>query len=108
MAKKSKKRKNDIRDLNRPIIFICNDSYARALRPLKELCLDIKISEAEPDRLIRRLRHICRQESVKIEDSILKGIAKESKNDVRSSINSLQFIASMQKNLDSIDMQKVS
>lgn len=43
-------------DLQRPIIFICNDLYTKALRPLKEISLQVKIAESDPRRLIQRLR----------------------------------------------------
>ena len=37
---KSKKKKNsDVREIKRPIIFICNNLYSKALRPLKEIAL---------------------------------------------------------------------
>lgn len=63
ISKRSKKAKKDdgIRELRRPIIFICNDPYAKALRPLKEIALEIKINEANGERLLKRLRQICKE-----------------------------------------------
>ena len=59
--KEVKKRKNtDVISLRRPIIFICNDMYAKALIPLREIALSIKIGESSPDRLRSRLRYICK------------------------------------------------
>lgn len=55
--RKGTTRKNDnIFELQRPIIFICNDLYTKALRPLKEISLQVKIGESDPRRLISRLR----------------------------------------------------
>lgn len=43
-VKKTNKKKNDnLFALNRPIIFICNNLYAKPLRPLREMCLLMKI-----------------------------------------------------------------
>ena len=63
-----KKKDTDVIQLRRPIIFICNDMYAKALNSLREIALTIKIEESEPERLLSRLRIICRQENVLIDD----------------------------------------
>lgn len=43
-TKKTTKKKNDnLFALHRPIIFICNNLYAKPLRPLRDLCLLMKI-----------------------------------------------------------------
>jgi chromosome transmission fidelity protein 18 len=65
---KPKKKDTDVVPLRRPIIFICNDIYAKALLPLKDFALNVKINEANPQRLIERLREICRLEKVNIDD----------------------------------------
>lgn len=91
------RRKKDVVELKRPIIFICNDLYAKALMPLRDLALNIKIEEANPERLLKRLRHICKQENVSIDDVILRELAEETRFDTRSCINTLQFMASAQK-----------
>lgn len=53
---KKKIKDSDVVALRRPIIFICNDMYARALAPLREIALTVKIPEASPSRLHARLR----------------------------------------------------
>lgn len=57
---KKKQKDTDVVPLVRPIIFICNDMYAKALMPLREIALAIKIGESNPDKLIQRLRYICK------------------------------------------------
>lgn len=52
-TKNFKKKKDDgIHELRRPIIFICNDAYAKALLPLKEIALQIKIESSCYERLL--------------------------------------------------------
>ncbi len=68
VAPKKKKKDTDVVPLVRPIIFICNDMYAKALMPLREIALAIKIGESSPDKLIQRLRYICKVEKVSIDD----------------------------------------
>jgi chromosome transmission fidelity protein 18 len=68
--------------------------YAKALMPLREIALAIKIGESHPDKLIQRLRYICKEEKVSVEDQIIKELAEETNFDARSCINTLQFMAS--------------
>ena len=42
--------------------------YARALAPLREIALSVKIEESNPKKLLERIRHICKQEKVSIDD----------------------------------------
>jgi len=67
-TKKKKKKDTDVVSLKRPIIFICNDMYSRVLAPLRDIALQLKIEESSPERLLSRLRVICRQENVLIDD----------------------------------------
>lgn len=95
--KKKKKKDTDVVPLRRPIIFICNDMYARALAPLRELALTIKIEESGRKRLTDRMREICKIEKVAIDDQVIREIAEETNYDARSCINTLQFISASQK-----------
>lgn len=67
-ATKKKKKDTGAVLLKRPIIFICNDMYSRVLAPLRDISLQLKIEESSPERLLSRLRVICRQENVLIDD----------------------------------------
>jgi len=48
LTKTKGKKKDDDFALQRPIIFICNDLYTKALRPLREISLQVKIPESDP------------------------------------------------------------
>ena len=61
-SKSKSKKNNDARDIKRPIIFICNNLYSKALRPLKDIALCIKINCANNEKLLKRLREICQKE----------------------------------------------
>lgn len=94
---KKKKKDTDVLQLKRPIIFICNDMYARALAPLREIALSVKIEESNPKKLLERIRYICKQEKVSIDDQVIRELAEETNYDARSCLNTLQFISSAQK-----------
>eukprot|EP00347_Sterkiella_histriomuscorum_P000515 403375550 len=99
IAKKAGKKKKDdgIRELKRPIIFICNDLYSKALMPLRDIALCVKIEESNYERLLQRLRFICKKENFKVDDQILRELCEETRFDARSCINTLQFMAAQQR-----------
>jgi DNA polymerase III delta prime subunit len=61
-VKENKRAKEDYPQLNRPIIFVCNDGYSKALYPLKEICLKLKVSACSKNRIQERLDEILKME----------------------------------------------
>ena len=49
--------------LIRPIILVCNDGYARALFPLKDICLRLKVLASSKQRIHERVDEILKRES---------------------------------------------
>jgi chromosome transmission fidelity protein 18 len=80
------------RRLARPIICICNDAYVPALRRLREIALVLHVEKPESARLVARLRDICRQEGVQLESRVLLTLVEIAENDLRTCLNTLQFI----------------
>ena len=56
--------------LRRPLIAVCNDLYAPALRPLKAVAKVLQFRPPPADRLVTRLRMICGQEGVDIDKPV--------------------------------------
>jgi len=84
----TKKRK----PVNRPIICVCNDLYAKGLRSLREHCQIFKFTPPKEKDLIDRLQKICRQEKVHAEWKALHHLANLTDKDVRSCLHTLQFL----------------
>eukprot|EP00798_Chlamydomonas_sp_ICE-L_P006627 gene6627-3283_t len=80
VAKVVKKKKSS-RPLMRPIICICNDLYAPALRPLREVAKVI------------HFKFICEKEKVKADKQALQALADRTDSVIRSCLNTLQFLA---------------
>ena len=78
--------------LNRPIICICNDQYAPALRKLRKTALVFRFERPSTERLAARLAEICRQESLACDMQTLVALCEHAENDIRSCLNTLQFI----------------
>lgn len=78
--------------LNRPLICICNDQYAPALRELRPLVQIIEFTKPSPDRLLARLRSICSAEGLAVSQDALQSLIALTDGDIRSCLNTLQFI----------------
>eukprot|EP01127_Copromyxa_protea_P006870 TRINITY_DN16813_c0_g1_i1.p1 TRINITY_DN16813_c0_g1~~TRINITY_DN16813_c0_g1_i1.p1 ORF type:complete len:840 (+),score=161.92 TRINITY_DN16813_c0_g1_i1:20-2539(+) len=81
--------------LHRPIICICNDAWVPALRTLKEKALVFKLAPPNPNTLLKRVSYIANKEAVKIDNKTLQGLCELTGNDIRSCINTLQFLSKM-------------
>lgn len=92
--KNKKKNKKDSFKLNRPIICICNDQYAPALRPLRKVVKIYNFQRPTTRALADRLGHICRWEQMKTTSSALLALCEMMENDVRACLNVLQFVHS--------------
>uniref|UniRef100_A0A3Q1CEF3 Chromosome transmission fidelity protein 18 homolog n=1 Tax=Amphiprion ocellaris TaxID=80972 RepID=A0A3Q1CEF3_AMPOC len=104
---KKKKKKESI--LLRPIICICNDLYVPALRPLRQQAFLLSFPQTQPSRLAQRLAEISQRQGLKADTGTLMSLCEKTDNDIRSCINTLQFLHGRGlKRLDSRMIQCVS
>lgn len=106
-AAKKKKKKESI--LMRPIICICNDLYVPALRLLRQQAFLLAFPQTQPSRLAQRLAEIAVRQGMKADTGTLMSLCEKTDNDIRSCINTLQFLFGRgHKQLDSRTIQCVS
>uniref|UniRef100_A0A672GVH7 Chromosome transmission fidelity protein 18 homolog n=1 Tax=Salarias fasciatus TaxID=181472 RepID=A0A672GVH7_SALFA len=104
---KKKKKKEPI--LLRPIICICNDLYVPALRPLRQQAFLLSFPQTQPSRLVQRLSEISVRQGLKADTGALMSLCEKTDNDIRSCINTLQFLHGRgHKQLDARTIQRVS
>ncbi|XP_033820967.1 chromosome transmission fidelity protein 18 homolog [Periophthalmus magnuspinnatus] len=104
---KKKKKKESI--LLRPIICICNDLYVPALRPLRQQAFLLTFPQTQPSRLVQRLAEIAVHQGMKADTGTLMSLCEKTDNDIRSCINTLQFLFGRgHKQLDSRMIQSIS
>jgi chromosome transmission fidelity protein 18 len=77
--------------LTRPMICICNDQFAPTLRELKKMALVYVFQPPSEIRLVQRLKAICSAEGLQVTTSALTALCSATGNDIRSSLNTLQF-----------------
>ncbi|XP_072415468.1 chromosome transmission fidelity protein 18 homolog isoform X1 [Chiloscyllium punctatum] len=87
-----KRRKKDGGILQRPIICICNDQYVPSLRQLKQQAFTLIFPPTLPSRLVQRLHEITIQTGMKADMGILMSLCEKAENDIRSCVNTLQFL----------------
>lgn len=78
--------------INRPIICICNDLYAKALRTLRPFCHIFRFKPPKQRDLVTRLQAICRTERVHAEYTALRHLTTMTHKDIRSCLHTLQFL----------------
>ncbi|XP_066186495.1 chromosome transmission fidelity protein 18 homolog [Sylvia atricapilla] len=78
--------------LLRPIICICNDQYVPALRPLRQQSFLLSFPRTAPSRLAQRLAEIALQQGMRTDTGALLALCEKTDNDIRSCINTLQFL----------------
>ena len=78
--------------LNRPIIAVCNDPYAPALRPLRDAAKIFRVLPPASSRLNERLRAVCAKQKMPADTRALGALAERTEGDVRACLNALQMI----------------
>lgn len=90
-SRRSSKSSSKSLTLTRPIICICNDLYAPALKELRKHSRVFAFQYPTEIRLIQRLKQICLDEELSVTTSTLTKLCSATGNDVRSTLNTLQF-----------------
>ncbi|XP_051939419.1 chromosome transmission fidelity protein 18 homolog isoform X2 [Hippocampus zosterae] len=91
-AESAKKKKKKESILLRPIICICNDLYVPALRPLRQQAFLLTFPQTQSSRLAQRLAEISLRHGMKADTGTLMLLCEKTDNDIRSCINTLQFL----------------
>lgn len=82
------------KNLKRPIIAITNDLYVPALFPLRSLAQIIYCKPMNAESLYNRLKEICENERIFIQEMHLKKLIADNYSDIRSCVNALQLLGS--------------
>ncbi|KAF3457642.1 hypothetical protein FNV43_RR02300 [Rhamnella rubrinervis] len=100
----STKKGRKIAPLLRPVICICNDLYAPALRPLRQIAKVHIFVQPTVSRVVSRLKHICNKEQMKTSSIALTGLAEYTECDIRSCLNTLQFLNKKKETLNVLEI----
>ncbi|XP_004514027.1 uncharacterized protein [Cicer arietinum] len=104
MERKSSKKGRKTASLSRPVICICNDLYAPALRSLRQVAKVHIFIQPTITRVVSRLKYICNKEGVKANAIALTALAQYTECDIRSCLNTLQFLSKKKETLNVFDI----
>ncbi|KAJ3682667.1 hypothetical protein LUZ60_012894 [Juncus effusus] len=90
--------------LSRPVICICNDLYAPALRQLRQVAKVHTFVQPTTTRVVNRLKYICMKEGFKTNSIALSALAECTECDIRSCLNTLQFLNKKKQALGIVDV----
>ncbi|KAJ1696053.1 hypothetical protein LUZ63_004565 [Rhynchospora breviuscula] len=102
--KASSKKRHRVAKLSRPIICICNDLYAPALRQLRQVAKVHTFMQPTVNRVVNRLKYICMKEGFRTNSIALSALAECTECDIRSCLNTLQFLNKKQQPLSIVDV----
>ncbi|XP_068662997.1 uncharacterized protein [Aristolochia californica] len=102
--KLSSKKRAKAATLSRPIICICNDLYAPALRPLRQVAKVHTFLQPTVSRVVARLKYICNKEGLKASSIALTALAEYTECDIRSCLNTLQFLNKKRQSLNILEV----
>ncbi|KAI4346173.1 hypothetical protein L6164_013246 [Bauhinia variegata] len=104
LGRKSSKKGHKTASLSRPVICICNDLYAPALRPLRQVAKVHMFVQPTVSRVVSRLKYICNKEGLKACAIGLTALAEYTECDIRSCLNTLQFLSKKKETLNVFDI----
>ncbi|TKY53598.1 Chromosome transmission fidelity protein 18-like [Spatholobus suberectus] len=104
LERKSSKKGSKTPSLSRPVICICNDLYAPALRPLRQVAKVHIFVQPIVNRVVNRLTYICNKEGMKASAIALTALAEYTECDIRSCLNTLQFLSKKKEALNVFDI----
>ena len=93
--------------LQRPLVCICNDLSAPALRPLRDVARVFRFVPPTPARLAARLADIARQEGMVVEARALTLLAERTHCDVRAALHALQLLQRTRRRVAAVDVLAV-
>ncbi|KAF5199465.1 Chromosome transmission fidelity protein 18-like protein [Thalictrum thalictroides] len=86
------------------VICICNDLYAPALRPLRQVAKIHTFVQPTVNRVVSRLKYICNKEGFRTSSISLTVLAEYTECDIRSCLNTLQFLNKKNEKLNLLEI----
>ena len=96
------RRKQNNQGIQRPIICICNDLYAKQLSLLRKEALVYNLKKIDEKKLENLLNSIAKKEKLPVDKTTIKNIIELGNNDIRSCLLCLQFFSYHKKNKELI------
>ncbi|MEM0001564.1 MAG: replication factor C large subunit [Desulfurococcaceae archaeon] len=97
-----------IRNARNPIIMTANNPYREHLKPLRDISEVIAMDRLKETHVVTVLNRICQAEKLQCDQQALEEIAKRSEGDLRSAINDLEAVSSLDKKVTVESVKAIS
>lgn len=94
-----------IKESKFPVVMTANDPWSQKLRALRQHCQMVQFKKIPVFDIEKRLREICGKEEIAVDGEVLKGLARNSKGDLRSAINDLEIISQGRRKIAVSDLE---
>ena len=88
-----------------PVICICNDRMAQKMKPLVNICYDIRVKRPPKGSIAKRLVQMGQAEGMVIDSAAAELMAEQCGNDIRQTIHALQMWRMSSDNLNYMDLK---
>jgi len=95
-----------IKESRFPVFLAGSDPYLAKLKSLRPYCILVKMSKIPTPSIEKKLREIAQKEGIKVDDMIIKNLARFSQGDIRSAIMDLQTLAKT-KSINKEDVEMI-
>jgi len=96
-----------IKESRFPVILIANDPWLPKLRPLRAYCTMVKFGIVPYPSIAKRLREIAGREKIRVDDEVLKNLARWASGDIRSAILDLQMLSAGKEEITEKDLESL-
>ncbi|CAD6915181.1 unnamed protein product [Tilletia controversa] len=101
---KGRDKKTISKPLLRPIICVCNDAFAPALRGLRPMAKLLRYNRVPTQTLVKRLKEVCELENMRADTRSLSTLVDLAQGDVRACVNALQFLKTRSSTITEADI----
>jgi len=90
-----------------PIVFTIQNPWDYKFNSLKKKCTLVQYGPLDPNDMVKVLMYVCKQDSIKYDESVLKGLCRRSGGDCRAALNDLEMLSSGTKEVTKESLQEL-
>lgn len=91
-----------------PVVLTANDIYEQKMKALLEYCVQIKFKPLSARDIKKRLKEICANEKIIVEEEVINTITERNKGDLRACINDLEMVCREKTKVTKEDLEVLS
>eukprot|EP00033_Pygsuia_biforma_P004788 GCRY01005249.1.p1 GENE.GCRY01005249.1~~GCRY01005249.1.p1 ORF type:complete len:756 (+),score=65.20 GCRY01005249.1:126-2393(+) len=96
------------KQFTRPVVAICNNLYSSHMMPLRLISSHFECKTLSLSNVVARLQYICRSQQISISMHALNQLCEKTESDIRSCLNTLQFLSRSSSMISKEDIENVA